>query len=129
MKKLFGMIFLMLIQTGFMEGVTSKQIRIVSTANVHGETDPCGWKKKPLGGLARKATIIDNLRSDGFDVLILDAGNLLFKKETLSPGTPTETAKLTAEIIIAAFNDIGCLLHPLIHSKHLWGFVYTILNG
>jgi 2',3'-cyclic-nucleotide 2'-phosphodiesterase (5'-nucleotidase family) len=26
----------------------------------------------------------------------------------LSPGTPTETAKLTAEIIIAAFNDIGC---------------------
>ena len=61
-----------------------------------------------MGGLARKATIIDNLRSEGFDVLILDAGNLLFKKETLGPGTPTETAKMTAEIIIAAFNDIGC---------------------
>ena len=64
--------------------------------------------KKPLGGLARKATIIDNLRSEGFDVLILDAGNLLFKKETLGPGTPTETAKMTAEIIVAAFNNIGC---------------------
>ena len=53
----------------------------MATANVHNETDPCGWKKKPLGGLARKATIIDNLRSEGFDVLILDAGNLLFKKD------------------------------------------------
>ena len=85
-----------------------KQIRIVSTANVHGETDPCGWKKKPLGGLARKASVIDELRSDGFDVVVLDAGNLLFKKETLDPGSPTEIAKLTGEIIINSFNKIGC---------------------
>ena len=41
-------------------------------------------------------------------MLILDAGNLLFKKEALSPGTPTEIAKITAEIIVTAFNDIGC---------------------
>ena len=40
--------------------------------------------------------------------MILDAGNLLFKKETLGPGTPTEIAKMTAEIIITAFNGIGC---------------------
>jgi len=31
-----------LVQTGFAKAVTSKQIRIVGTANVHGETDPCG---------------------------------------------------------------------------------------
>ena len=42
MKKYFWMIFLILIQTGLAEVATSKQIRIVSTANVHGETDPCG---------------------------------------------------------------------------------------
>jgi len=42
MKKLFWIISLVLIQTGLAETVTSKQIRIVSTANVHGETDPCG---------------------------------------------------------------------------------------
>ena len=42
MKKIFGMIILMLIQIGLAETATSKQIRIVSTANVHGETDPCG---------------------------------------------------------------------------------------
>ena len=32
----------------------------------------------------------------------------MFKKETLSPGTPTEITKMTAEIIITAFNGIGC---------------------
>ena len=32
----------------------------------------------------------------------------MFKKESLSPGTPTETGKMTAEIIVSAFNEIGC---------------------
>ena len=32
------------------------------------------------------------MRSEGFDVIILDAGNLLFKKENLGPGTPKEMA-------------------------------------
>ncbi len=41
-------------------------------------------------------------------MLILDAGNLLFKKNNLSPGTPTEIAKKTAEIIVTTFNQIGC---------------------
>jgi|TARA_Y100000294_G_scaffold136447_1_gene129311 hypothetical protein len=42
MNKIFGMIILMLFQIGLAETVASKQIRIVGTANVHGETDPCG---------------------------------------------------------------------------------------
>ena len=41
MKKIFGMIILMLFQIGLAETAAS-QIRIVGTANVHGETDPCG---------------------------------------------------------------------------------------
>ena len=42
MKKIFGMIILMLFQISLAETAISKQIRIVGTANVHGETDPCG---------------------------------------------------------------------------------------
>ena len=108
MRKIFWIVTFLLIQTILIEAAESKKIRIVSTANVHGETDPCGWKKKPLGGLARKATIIDKLRSEGFNVVILDAGNLFFKKEILGPGTPTESGKKTAEIIVSSFNEIGC---------------------
>jgi hypothetical protein len=42
MKKLFWMISLMLFHISLAETAASKQIRIVGTANVHGETDPCG---------------------------------------------------------------------------------------
>ena len=42
MKKIFGIISFLLIQTILIEAAESKKIRIVSTANVHGETDPCG---------------------------------------------------------------------------------------
>ena len=42
MKKYFWLIILILFQVGLAEIAASKQIRIVSTANVHGETDPCG---------------------------------------------------------------------------------------
>jgi len=42
MKKIWGIIILTLFQISLAETATSKQIRIVGTANVHGETDPCG---------------------------------------------------------------------------------------
>ena len=42
MKKTFWLVFLILIQMALAETTSLQQIRIVSTANVHGETDPCG---------------------------------------------------------------------------------------
>jgi len=42
MKKTFWLILLILFQMAFTETVYPREIRIVSTANVHGETDPCG---------------------------------------------------------------------------------------
>ena len=83
-------------------------IRLVLTSNVNGETDPCGWKKKPMGGLARKSTIIKDLKSEGHDVIVADAGNLFFKKDKLSNGITIDHAKATANIIVDCFNIIGC---------------------
>ena len=49
-------------------------ITILGTTNVHGEIDPCGWKKKPLGGLARKATILEQYNNENnFYVVDADA--------------------------------------------------------
>ena len=42
MKNFHWLIILILFQVELAKTATSKQIRIVSTANVHGETDPCG---------------------------------------------------------------------------------------
>ena len=34
-----------------------------------------------MGGLARKSTIINQNKADGYNLLVADAGNLFFKKE------------------------------------------------
>ena len=51
---------------------------IIHSSNIRGETEPCGWPKNPLGGLARKASIIDNENADSLDVLFFDTGDLFF---------------------------------------------------
>ena len=61
-----------------------------------------------MGGLARKSTIVNDLKQQGYDVLVADAGNLFFKKDKLSSGVTIETAKETAKIIVECFNAIGC---------------------
>lgn len=61
-----------------------------------------------MGGLARKSTIIKDLKSEGHDVIVADAGNLFFKKDKLSSGITIDHAKETANIIVDCFNIIGC---------------------
>ena len=61
-----------------------------------------------MGGLARKATILEQLNNEGINPLILDAGDLLFKKNVLDPGVTLDVARINAEIIIDSFNEMGC---------------------
>lgn len=108
MKK-YIIVFLLLSLSMIFGNFSSKDgIKLVLTSNVNGETDPCGWKKKPMGGLARKSTIINNLRKEGNDVIVADAGNLFFKKDKISSGITIDTAKETAKIIVDCFNAISC---------------------
>ena len=61
-----------------------------------------------MGGLARKATILEQLNQEGINPLVLDAGDLLFKKNVLDPGVTLDVSKVNAEIIIDSFNEMGC---------------------
>jgi 2',3'-cyclic-nucleotide 2'-phosphodiesterase (5'-nucleotidase family) len=61
-----------------------------------------------LGGLARKATIIENLINNGDEPIILDAGDLFFKSADIDPGVSLDVAKINAEIINESFNVMGC---------------------
>ena len=61
-----------------------------------------------MGGLARKSTIINNLRKEGNNVIVADAGNLFFKKDKISSGITIDAAKETAKIIVDCFNAISC---------------------
>ncbi len=86
------------------------------TGNVHGEREDCGCKKNPLGGLTRKATMIQDAPKAGRELdrpdgqLILDAGDLLFAGTHVSRLSETDhkIALIQAEAIVMAFNLIGC---------------------
>ena len=83
-------------------------IRFYISGDVKGETEPCGWKKKPAGGLARKCTVIKNSMESGYKTLVLDAGNLFFKLEKIDPGVSMDVAKENAMTIVKSFNYISC---------------------
>ena len=102
-------LFILLLCSFLISSTTiSSDIVILSSANVHGEIEPCGWKKKPLGGLARKATIIDNVKLEGYNPIIVDAGNLFFKSNKPVVGLNSEINKINANVIVESFNLIGC---------------------
>ena len=73
---------------------------IIHSSSVWGETEPCGWPKNPLGGLARKASIIDNERLNDKPVIVVDSGDLFFSKSTLYPDKDNiDAAKIRSKII------------------------------
>ena len=62
-----------------------------------------------MGGLARKATVINESKADSMPILILDAGDLFFPKNRLVEGIDNiESAKVRCDIIIDSYNAMGC---------------------
>ena len=100
-------------------------LQVLATTNNNGEIEPCGWKKKPLGGLARKATIIDDKKNNYENLLILDAGNLFFKKSKLNE-IEVDNLKLNAQIIRDAYNIIGCNAFNLGEKDFAAGLDYIL---
>ncbi len=98
------------------------RLTFVFSANNHGEREDCGCKRNPLGGLGRRATLIDmanltdedetaaryweaKLERDG-SLIVLDAGDALFKSTTLksAPEKSREQALRHAEAVVEAMN-------------------------
>ena len=103
-----NIIFLLFISVQLILANSDLVFRIMATANVHNETDPCGWKKKPLGGLARKATVLDEASIEADNFFVVDAGNLFFKAATIPDAINLEISQINAEIILESFNSMGC---------------------
>jgi hypothetical protein len=66
-------------------------IAIVYGSNLLAEYEPCGCPSQPLGGLARRATVVDRTRADGAAVLVVDAGDALLPPVFHAP-TPAPSA-------------------------------------
>ena len=93
---------------------------MVLSGSVHGQLDPCGWKKNPLGGLSRRIVKINEMRADGIDPLILDAGDIFFSTSKLDDKNRKSQIH-RAKSIISGYGKIGC---NVINVGH-----YEVLNG
>ena len=82
------------------------KVKLVLTGSVHGQLDPCGWKKNPLGGLSRKFIAIDDMRKKGENPLILDAGDMFFSKTNISNNIKSE--KFRCSTMLQGYEKIGC---------------------
>jgi len=54
--------------------VYAKEITILYTGETHAMLYPCNCPKEPDGGIARRATLIKQLRQDNHNTLVLDSG-------------------------------------------------------
>ena len=59
-----------------------------------------------MGGLARKCTVVDNSREQGFNTIVLDAGNLFFKQNKVDPGISLDIAKENADEVVVNIDHI-----------------------
>lgn len=78
----------------------AEKLIILYTGSTLGEVKPCGCSEEgDLGGILRRATIIEKERFSNENVLVLDAGDS-FKE-------PTDQGKLKAKAIIQAMGIMG----------------------
>ena len=59
-------------------------LSMILTGSMHGQLDPCGWKKNPMGGLFRRYVKVQELKSEGKNPVILDAGDFFFSTTNLN---------------------------------------------
>ena len=81
-------------------------VRLVLTGSVHGQLDPCGWKKNPLGGLPRRYTKINEMRDNSENLIVLDAGDMFYSTNKISKNN-IESEKHRSATMLQAYNKIG----------------------
>src|SRR5262245_25114753 len=87
-----------------------KQITLLYSSNLDGDYEQCGCPVHPLGGVARRATIIDRARSEADAALVLDAGDLFLpQRASFRDGKLPDAGEIErrARLLAAAFSRTG----------------------
>jgi 2',3'-cyclic-nucleotide 2'-phosphodiesterase (5'-nucleotidase family) len=87
-----------------------KQIALLYTSNGGGDYEQCGCPVHPLGGIARRATIIDRARSEADATLVVDAGDLFLPQaDEVREGKKPDAVEIErrARLLAAAYGRIG----------------------
>lgn len=78
---------------------------VLFSHNINGETQPCGCRKFPLGGLEQAAGHFHLERQKG-PVIYVDTGDLFFPSPVI-PENVLESHRFTANALIDAMNKLG----------------------
>ena len=106
MQLFFYSLILLLLFSGCAKTSAQAEFTIVMSGSMHGQLDPCGWKKNPLGGLSRRYVKVQELRDNGKNPLILDAGDLFFSTTNLNDDN-RKAEEFRAGAILDGLNQIG----------------------
>lgn len=85
-------------------------IALLYSSNLQGEYEHCGCGAHPLGGLVRRATVIDRARAESDGVLVVDAGDLLLPAlfhDDRRPPPATEEVERRARLMLQAYARMG----------------------
>ncbi len=83
-------------------------VAVVFTSSMQGYVEPCGCTSEPLGGLARMASKIDEIKKTFLNrVIFIDAGNLLFESATKPPQADLCVDEVRTDLLIAALSNMG----------------------
>jgi len=92
-------------ETSKMPEGKSGSFTIVYTGNIGGKVRPCGCRI-PLGGLARRSAVINGIREETDNAIVLDSGAMLYPHFYLYP--PYDyMSKLVAHLMAETVNNIG----------------------
>ena len=108
--KIFNLIIFIVLSVGSFsscdKSLKLSKIKMVLTGSVHGQLDPCGWKKNPLGGLSRKSMVLKEMRKNGESPLVLDAGDMFFSKTNINVNN-IKSEQHRCETMLKGYEKIG----------------------
>ena len=104
---IFSFISISLIITSCSNADKAGDFTLVMSGSMHGQLDPCGWKKNPMGGLSRRYVKVQELKSEEKNPIILDAGDLFFSTTNLNKNN-IESEEYRADAVLKGIGKIGC---------------------
>lgn len=87
-----------------------KHVALIYTSNVRGEYEHCGCPSHPLGGLKRRATLLDRAHAETDAVIHVDAGDLILPRPLRMPkavGPDVGEMERRARLIFAGLARMG----------------------
>ena len=104
---IFSFLIVCLIITSCSSADKAGDFTLIMSGSMHGQLDPCGWKKNPMGGLSRRYIKVQELKSEGKNPIILDAGDFFFSTTNLNKNN-IKSEEYRAGAILEGYDKIGC---------------------